>query len=61
MVEAWRRRPNVRDCEALPDDIQSFRGFRRNPVTRILTIAILSGLGTALGFWVGVYFVAKLI
>lgn len=61
VVEAWRRRPNVRDCEALPDDIQSLRGFWRNPVTRILLIAVLSGLGTAGGFWVGVYWVAKLI
>lgn len=61
VVEAWRRRPSVRDCEALPDDIQSLRGFWRNPVTRILLIAVLSGLGTAGGFWVGVYWVAKLV
>ncbi|MEZ4367322.1 MAG: TraB/GumN family protein [Kofleriaceae bacterium] len=61
VVEAWRRRPGVRDCEQLPEDIQTFRGFRRNPVTRILLIAVLSGLGTAVGFWVGVAWVATLI
>jgi len=61
LVEAWLRRPSVADCERLPEDIQSLRGFWRNPVTRILLIAILSGLGTAIGFWVGVGWVASLI
>jgi len=53
VVEAWRRRPTVRDCERLPDDIQTVRGFWRNPVTRILLVATLSGLGTMLGMWIG--------
>jgi pheromone shutdown-related protein TraB len=61
LVEAWLRRPSVADCERLPEDIQTFRGFWRNPVTRILLVAILSGVGTALGFWVGVGWVASLI
>ena len=54
VVEAWRRKPGVVDCEQLPDDIQSWRGFWRNQVTRILLIAVASGIGTAVGFWVGV-------
>lgn len=61
LVEAWRRRPNVADCERLPDDVQSLRGFWRNPVTRILLIAVASGIGTAAGFWLGVVWVAKLL
>jgi pheromone shutdown-related protein TraB len=61
LVEAWLRKPSVGDCERLPDDIQSLRGFWRNPVTRILLIAILSGLGTAIGFWIGVGWVASLL
>jgi pheromone shutdown protein TraB len=61
LVEAWLRKPSVADCERLPDDIQSLRGFWRNPVTRILLVAILSGLGTAIGFWVGVVWVASLL
>jgi pheromone shutdown-related protein TraB len=60
-VEAWRRKPSVRDCERLPDDVQSLRGFWRNPVTRILLIAVASGIGTAVGFWVGVGWVASLL
>jgi pheromone shutdown-related protein TraB len=54
VVEAWRRRPNVVDCEQLPEDIQTWRGFWRNRVTRILLIAVASGIGTAVGFWIGV-------
>jgi pheromone shutdown-related protein TraB len=61
LVEAWRRRPNVADCERLPEDIETLRGFWRNPVTRILLIAVASGLGTAAGFWVGVGWVASLL
>lgn len=61
IVEAWRRKPSVADCERLPDDIQTLRGFWRNPVTRILLIAVASGLGTAAGFWVGVGWVASLL
>jgi pheromone shutdown-related protein TraB len=61
VVEAWRRRPNVADCERLPEDIQSLGGFWRNPVTRILLIAVASGIGTAAGFWIGVGWVASLL
>jgi len=61
VVEAWRRKPSVADCERLPDDIQTWGGFWRNPVTRILLIAVASGIGTAVGFWVGVGWVASLL
>jgi pheromone shutdown-related protein TraB len=61
VVEAWRRKPSVQDCERLPDDVQTLRGAWKNPVTRILIVAVASGLGTALGFWVGVGWVASLL
>jgi len=61
VVEAWRRKPSVADCERLPEDIQTLKGFWRNPVTRILLIAVASGIGTAVGFWVGVGWVASLL
>jgi pheromone shutdown-related protein TraB len=61
VVEAWRRKPSVADCERLPDDIQSLKGFWRNPVTRILLVAVASGIGTAVGFWIGVGWVASLL
>jgi len=58
IVEAWRRKPSVVDCEKLPEDTQSLRGFWRNPVTRILIVATMAGLGALAGFVVGVGFVA---
>ena len=61
IVEAWRRKPSVADCEQLPEDTQTLRGFWRNPVTRILIIAVASGLGALLGFVVGVGWVASLV
>jgi pheromone shutdown-related protein TraB len=60
VVEAWLRRPTVRDCELLATDVESLKGFWRNPVTRILIVATASGLGTALGMWIGVAWVATI-
>lgn len=54
IVEASRRKPSVHDCERLQDDVQTLRGFWRNKVTRILIIAVASGLGALVGFAVGV-------
>jgi pheromone shutdown protein TraB len=59
IVEAWRRKPSVADCERLPDDTQSMKGFWKNPVTRILIIAVASGLGALLGFAIGVGMIAS--
>jgi pheromone shutdown protein TraB len=50
VVEAWWRKPSVADCERLPEDVETLRGYWRNPVTRILIIAVASGIGTILGF-----------
>jgi len=54
IVEASRRKPSVQDCERLQDDVQTAKGFWRNPVTRILIIAVASSLGALVGFAVGV-------
>jgi pheromone shutdown-related protein TraB len=59
IVEAWRRKPSVADCERLPDDTQTMKGFWKNPVTRILIIAVCAGLGALLGFAVGVGWLAS--
>ena len=54
IVEAWRRKPSVQDCERLQDDVQTLKGFWRNPVTRILIIAVVGAMGALVGFAVGV-------
>ncbi len=54
IIEASRRKPSVQDCERLQDDVQTMKGFWRNPVTRILIIAVASSMGALVGFAIGV-------
>jgi pheromone shutdown-related protein TraB len=61
VVDAWRRKPTVVDCERLPDDVTTFRGFWRNPVSHILLVAIASGVGTAVGMWLGAAWIVTLL
>ncbi|OGP58348.1 MAG: conjugal transfer protein TraB [Deltaproteobacteria bacterium RBG_13_49_15] len=49
MVEAFLRRPKVKDFQNIPDDILSVRGFWQNRVTHILLVIIFTNLGSALG------------
>ncbi len=60
VVETWLRRPTVKDCEALSSDVETMRGFWRNPVTHILIVATASSVGTSIGRWIGVAWVATL-
>jgi len=49
LVEAFVRKPKVKDLESLSEDIMSVRGFWRNKVTRILLVVVFSNLGSAVG------------
>ena len=60
VVETWLRKPTVKDCERLATDVETMRGFWRNPVTHILIVAAASSLGTSIGRWIGVAWVATL-
>ena len=46
LVEAFSRKPKVKDLETLPDDILSVRGFWTNKVTRILLVVVFTNLGS---------------
>lgn len=61
LVEAWLRKPTVEDCQRIGEDTQSWRGYYRNPVTRVLLVVVLATLGSALGAWVGATWVVTLI
>ena len=61
LVEAWLRKPTVRDCEEATDAIQSLSGIYRNRFTRVLLVAALSTIGAALGAWVGASWVVSLL
>jgi len=53
LVEAWLRKPTVADCESINEDIATFRGLYRNRVLRVLLVAVMATIGSALGAWVG--------
>ncbi|GIN91635.1 conjugal transfer protein TraB [Siminovitchia terrae] len=52
-VQAYMRRPHVRDFENLSQDVFSFKGFWHNKVTRILLVVVLANLGSSIGTFVG--------
>ena len=61
LVEAFSRKPKVKDFEKLPDDILSVRGFWRNKVTRILLVVVFTNLGSSIGTFVAFPVIVKLL
>ncbi len=61
LVEAWLRKPTVADCEHIADDILTIKGIYKNRFTRVLLVAVLATLGSALGAWVGAGWVVSLL
>jgi pheromone shutdown-related protein TraB len=61
LVEAFSRKPKVKDLETLPDDILSVRGFWRNKVTRILLVVVFTNLGSMVGTFVAFPVILKLL
>ena len=53
LVQAYIKRPSVRDVEMLSEDIFSLKGFWYNKVTRILLIVTLANIGGSIGSLVG--------
>ena len=53
LVEAWLRKPTVEDAERLGNDVSTLRGAYQNPFSRVLIVAVLATLGSALGAWIG--------
>ncbi len=52
LVQAWVKRPTIRDLENLPNEITTVRGFWHNPVSRVLLVVALANLGSMLGTWI---------
>jgi len=61
LVEAFTRKPKVKDLETLPDDILSVRGFWRNKVTKILLVVVFTNLGSMIGTFVAFPVILKLL
>lgn len=54
LVEAISRKPKVVDFERLPKDITTVKGFWKNKITRILLVVVFTNLGSALGTFVAI-------
>jgi pheromone shutdown-related protein TraB len=59
LVEAWARKPQVKDFETLSEDILSIRGFYRNKITKILLVFFFASLGGAIGNFISVPMLAR--
>lgn len=53
LTEAFVRKPKVSDFENLSEDVNSFKGFWKNRVTRILLVVVLANIGSTLGTFIG--------
>lgn len=52
-VQAYFRRPSVRDFENLAEDVFHVKGFWHNKVTRVLLVVVLANIGSSLGTFIG--------
>ena len=60
-VEALLRKPKVSDCESLAEDTLSLKGWYKNRITRVLLVFGLTNLGAALGTYLGVFGIFKVL
>ncbi|MDR2445680.1 MAG: TraB/GumN family protein [Treponema sp.] len=61
VVEAVMRKPRVSDAETLMDDISSLKGIYRNRITHALLVFFLASLGGAVGNFISIPALAKLL
>ncbi|MBE6038199.1 MAG: TraB/GumN family protein [Anaerofustis stercorihominis] len=53
LVEAYVRKPAVKDFEALSEDLNSIKGLWKNRITRLLLVVVFANLGSTIGTFVG--------
>ncbi|MBW1650773.1 MAG: TraB/GumN family protein [Deltaproteobacteria bacterium] len=59
LVEAYLRKPKVKDCESLAQDILTVKGFFKNKITRILLIVVFTNIGSMIGTMVALPMLLK--
>ncbi len=52
IVQAFVKKPKVKDVETLSDDATSLKGFYSNRITRVLLVFLLSSVGSSIGTFV---------
>lgn len=58
-VQVMSSPPVVKEFETAGEDISTFKGWWKNRLLRIFLVFILTGLGSAVGTWVGGYEIFK--
>ena len=62
LMEAYLRKPKVKDFEDITNDISDIKGFWKNGVTRILLVVIFANLFSSLGTFIsGIDIIKKFI
>ncbi len=61
LVEAFSRKPKVKDFEQLQEDIHTIKGFWKNKITRILLVVVFTNLGSSLGTFVAIPLMVKVL
>ncbi len=59
LVEAFTRKPKVKDFENLSNDILTLKGFWQNKITKILLVVVFTNLGSSLGTFVALPMMLK--
>ena len=58
-IQVMTRPPMVKEFESAGDDIATFKGWWKNKLLRVFLVFFLTGLGSAIGTWVGGYEIFK--
>lgn len=58
-IQVMTRPPVVKEFESAGDDIATLRGWWKNKLLRVFLVFLLTGLGSAIGTWVGGYEIFK--
>lgn len=53
IVQAFIKKPTVRDMENLSEDATSIRGFYKNRILRVLLVFFFSSIGSSIGTFIG--------
>ena len=58
-IQVMKRPPVVREFETVGDDIATVKGWWKNKLLRVFLVFFFTGLGSAVGTWVGGYEIFK--
>lgn len=58
IVQALVHKPTVADFKALPDDLETVKGFWRNSVIKVFMVLVLANVGSMIGTWVAGFWIA---